>query len=148
MRDIRDDLTERIEAARAKKQKAQALIREAEAEETSAKAMLEAENRRLQSGSAIKWQPHTRPRLQEETPPSVREFLDKTLRDGKPRSQEVVYQLAEKANVMVEEGKFLRRSINAALQFMLLHNLVEKTKADEWVMKRNTPAAETAGALK
>jgi len=32
-----------------------------------------------------------------------------------------------------------------ALQFLLIHNVVEKTKAGGWAMKRNTPPASTSG---
>lgn len=139
-RDIRKDLAERIEAARARKEKALADAEAAAAEEEHAKALFALENRRIH-GSA----PRIRLRRPSKKPGSpVAEFLEQALSNGHPRSLDELNTMAWNWGVEIEDGKSLKRSLNAALLGWKRYGRAEKDEDGKWrILKQDAPPAAT-----
>lgn len=148
MRDIREELQERLSEARAKRQKYIALAKDAEVEEASIRRMLEIEDRRFSSAeqqAEAPWEPHFRPVRKRLSDSPLVGFLTSTLDDGKPHSLSELAVTAATRGFRVEEGKSMKRTLNATL-LSLMHK--KRVKHDDdgkwvWIMKREASPAET-----
>jgi len=139
LKDIRPDLTARLNSVRDERKVIADQLRELEAQEQSLKSLLDIENKRFHTatpeGTGTAQMPGT------VFPGSLRDFADWVLQDGQALHLDEIKRSAEIHGVHVAEGVSLGRILHGALLGLKKEGLAEIVAPGTWkrVSKENAP---------
>lgn len=149
MQDIRPELQERLSEAGAKREKHLALAKEAEAEVASIRKMLEIEDRRFGAAEQqhrAPWEARVAAARSRPVENPLVDFLVSTLDDGNPHSLDELAIQAGSRGLRVEEGKSIKRAINATLLSLMHKQRAKQNGEGNWVgVKRREASPVSAG---